>query len=593
MDTAQHYNQQGESFLKQGDLQSAEAEFVKAIQTDAEYAPTYGNMLRLTIAQQNYLKALEWGALALQAEPEKDGHKEQLIEVLKTLNITTYNDTLCWITQECLTANNVDFFGLHNTWLSLIKKNPQFAKIYKLAGAKDYKKFAKGFEKLSSHKILSDIYVLRGLQKLLVPDYEFEIFLTHLRRWLLENGFAKIKDMPSQDYENMLAALALYCFHTEYIFFEDDSEKQTIEKLRAQIEADTNGSKREDVLRYACYRPFHTLSNAKELTDTLFTKDRFEYFVDIQYRDHVAEQAIKAQTKSLTPIEDETSQNVREQYEQFPYPRWQSVSASASPEEHVIFLGEDRAAYLATDKINILIAGCGTGQQACEYAMAFKNAKLTAVDLSLTNLAYAQNKAMDYDIDNIEFFHGDILQLPQNLGPFDLIICTGVLHHMQDPEEGWKVIAKLLKPEGFMRIALYSDISRGFINRGRAVIANKDIPPTADGMRYFRKNAKSLLGKKDWLRALNTADYYSMSECRDAFFHIHEDNFDIPRIQQDIEDLGLEFCGFEQARLHKDAFAKLFPDNPDMMDLGNWHAFEQKHPETFLEMYRFFVRKPA
>ena len=43
----------------------------------------------------------------------------------------------------------------------------------------------------------------------------------------------------------------------------------------------------------------------------------------------------------------------------------------------------------------------------------------------------------------------------------------------------------------------------------------------------------------------------------------------------------------------KQAYLERFPDDPDCLDLANWHAFEQDRPDTFRSMYQFWCRKPA
>ena len=97
---------------------------------------------------------------------------------------------------------------------------------------------------------------------------------------------------------------------------------------------------------------------------------------------------------------------------------------------------------------SILIAGCGTGQHSLETAALFDSSQITAVDLSLASLAYAQRKTKELGITNIEYFQGDILKLDQQAQKFDVIESGGVLHHMDDPMAGWHVLTKLSNPGG-------------------------------------------------------------------------------------------------------------------------------------------------
>ena len=77
------------------------------------------------------------------------------------------------------------------------------------------------------------------------------------------------------------------------------------------------------------------------------------------------------------------------------------------------------------------------------------------MDLSLASLAYAKRKTTELEITNIEYLQADILKLDQLEQKFDIIESAGVLHHMDEPMAGWRVLTDLLKPGGLMMIGLY------------------------------------------------------------------------------------------------------------------------------------------
>src|SRR5581483_12481339 len=87
---------------------------------------------------------------------------------------------------------------------------------------------------------------------------------------------------------------------------------------------------------------------------------------------------------------------------------------------------------IPTDAPEILVAGCGTGQQAIMTARRFATARVLAVDLSLASLSYAKRMSRVLGVQNIEYAQADILRLPSLSRSFDLIEATGVLHHMAD-----------------------------------------------------------------------------------------------------------------------------------------------------------------
>src|SRR5206468_9745575 len=109
--------------------------------------------------------------------------------------------------------------------------------------------------------------------------------------------------------------------------------------------------------------------------------------------------------------------------------------------------------------LNILIAGCGTGRHAIETARLHADAKVLAVDLSLASLSYAKRKARELGVANIEFGRADILQLESLGQTFDVIEAMGVLHHLGEPLQGWRVLLNVLRPGGFMWAGLYSALA--------------------------------------------------------------------------------------------------------------------------------------
>ena len=60
-------------------------------------------------------------------------------------------------------------------------------------------------------------------------------------------------------------------------------------------------------------------------------------------------------------------------------------------------------------------------------------------------------------LNNITWHHNTIENIPNmNLGKFDLIKCSGVLHHLADPEAGLKILSQSLSDKGGMDIMVYA-----------------------------------------------------------------------------------------------------------------------------------------
>ena len=290
------------------------------------------------------------------------------------------------------------------------------------------------------------------------------------------------------------------------------------------------------------------------------------------------------------------STKVREQYEESPYPRWINLGLSLKPAP-ISFIASEIKLKLFNPEINkveapnILIAGCGTGQHSIETAARFKNSKVLAVDLSLSSLAYAKRKTEELAVENIKYMQADILNLGKLNRQFDIIASSGVLHHMDDPVVGWKVLTGCLKQGGLMKISLYSESARQHIAKIREEIAQSGIGSNDVEMKSFRSRIiKS--DQQNHKQILNSSDFYSMSTLRDLLFHVQEHRFTIPQLKRCLKELGLKFCGFEGASVVQ-KFKLLNIGSDDPYDLDKWQIYEEANPRTFVGMYQFWCQKAA
>jgi SAM-dependent methyltransferase len=286
-----------------------------------------------------------------------------------------------------------------------------------------------------------------------------------------------------------------------------------------------------------------------------------------------------------------------EQYEENPYPRWVFPASSQSPlhrepvsvDQHLqeLFPSAPFHPHGVRDGIDIMIAGCGTGEHPIGMARRFKGARVLAVDLSLNSLCYAKRKTAELGLQNIEYAQADILQLGSLGRSFDVIDAGGVLHHMAEPAEGWRQLLALVRPGGFMRIGLYSELARADVVAARGFISERGFRPTVEDIRRCRQEL--LAGS---LRVVaEFRDFFTTSECRDLLFHVEEHRFSIPQLKQFLTEQGLRFVGFEADAETANAYRARFPSDRSMTDLDRWHIFETERPGTFRGMYKFWCQR--
>jgi len=307
-----------------------------------------------------------------------------------------------------------------------------------------------------------------------------------------------------------------------------------------------------------------------------------------------AERAIAVEIPMLGEISDDVSRKVRAQYEENPYPRWVKTrippkAKSISEVCGVLNLHLHSESVKNVIAPAILIAGCGTGQHSIETASRFSECQVTAVDLSLASLAYAKRKTTELGITNMEYLQADILKLNNLDQKFDIIESVGVLHHMDEPMAGWRVLTDLLKPGGLMCIGLYSELARSQIVKARREIASLGIGTSATEIRNFRELLR-LSESEDTKRLKTISDFFSLSEFRDLVFHVQEHRFTLPQIKNCLNELGLKFCGFENTELVSN-FREFHGNEADIYDLELWHQFEESNPEAFIGMYQFWCQK--
>jgi SAM-dependent methyltransferase len=107
----------------------------------------------------------------------------------------------------------------------------------------------------------------------------------------------------------------------------------------------------------------------------------------------------------------------------------------------------------------VLIAGCGTWQ-AAKFALCHPDAHVTAIDISPTSLDHTEALKRKYDLANLEVKQLPIESVSDLDHRFDMIVSTGVLHHLADPDAGLRALRSALNPEGAMYLMLYAPYGR-------------------------------------------------------------------------------------------------------------------------------------
>ncbi|MGA9441058.1 MAG: methyltransferase [Pseudolabrys sp.] len=426
------------------------------------------------------------------------------------------------------------------------------------------------------------------LQSTPIRDVAFERLLTALRASLASAATA---GKPVADpILGFACALARQCFINEYVFATTPDEDVQLEDLRRALSGASPSAMQ--IAALAMYAPLHTLPCASVLLERKWNP-LIDAVLTQQLREPAQERQLRDLIPRLTQIEDEVSQRVRQQYEENPYPRWVHIAGQVAPMPIDQYLRDQfpTAAFTPlgkTSALDMLIAGCGTGQVAIGSVQKHEGAQALAIDLSLTSLCYARRKTPAELASRIDYAQADILKLGSIDRSFDVIDACGVLHHMADPLAGWRILLSLLRPGGLMHLAFYSDVGRGDVAAARMFIAERKFGATPHDIRRCRQE----LLATPLASVTRFTDFFTTSECRDLLFHVHEARATIPVIKDFIRENGLKFIAFEfDLPVLMRQRAQFAAAGWSLADLDRWQEVETKYPDTFSGMYQFWVQK--
>ena len=512
---------------------------------------------------------------ALLTEPSNFDHKAFFLHSLFLAKPALYNDAYIETLTEFLKApTDLNIGVLIRVWVHALHQDEEFAVL--LDKEIDFSKARTDF--------LGSDFFNAGLTISIIPDVKIEKLLTRLRSHILEEA---IKGSQSEESENFAISLAQCCFINEYVFAISEEEKSKIPDLK-NVALKSKDSFSLAVL--ACYMPLYKGKDiVKKLSRPLsgFDKEKLAPVIQQQIKEPLEEEKIKKKIKHIGSIQDDVSRAVQEQYEENPYPTWINIGGIATDEDEV-----DLSGFQHKLVPKILIAGCATGRYPIGVAKMRPNALVYGVDLSTSSIAYATRKAKEIKADNLSLFHCDILNVGELGENFDMIETVGVLHHMDKPMDGLHALVNILEDGGYIKIGLYSTLARRHLTACQEELKEKNIADDADGIREARA---FIMGQPDdhpYKKMLAYDDFYSVSMLRDLLMHKQEHCMTMNDVMQMIEETDLEFLGFAGVNPEtRQAYAQIFPDDLAQNNLQNWADFEEKHPDAFIGMYKFWCKK--
>ena len=592
-------------FAQLGENDKAKSHYNKAIDINPNNTSTNINLGVLYFELGDYQNALNCYEKVIDVDPNNTLIINALLNLVKIpyLNnvINPKNITLKKIFLFIFNSKHVDHTEIfHNANNFLFNEkyydqiNDLLAKNFSLLDNKIIQELLK--EKLFHLIIQKSLVTSEFLEKLLVKlRFEILFYLNNTKKDFL------------WDYSDFIISLAEQCSLNEYIWIQSKKEINHIDKLKNDIISskylDEDIELKITIL--SCYVP---LSKSEEIINRMYNYKSinalFNNLIKVQLKEPIQEKKLIKSIKSFKQITNPVSKILSGKYDEYPFNKWKytyrhvplnfiyNLNNEIKPNKvkFQISKKKDNNTVSCNNSFvhpNVLIAGCGTGLETIS-ATKYKNANILGIDLSITSLAYAKRKTEELKLKNIDYLHMDIFDLKNFNKKFDVIECMGLIHHLVDPIDGIKILLDVLEPHGFLKLGLFSEISKNYMNITKNFIKEKKLSNKIQDVRNFRKE---IFKKKNDLIIKDTS-FYSYSHLMGLFFIDHKHSFSLKKIKEMIKELNLEFIGFNFSNLStQKTYSKFFPNDKQNISLDNWCEFERDHPHSFLNMYQFWVRK--
>jgi SAM-dependent methyltransferase len=194
--------------------------------------------------------------------------------------------------------------------------------------------------------------------------------------------------------------------------------------------------------------------------------------------------------------------------------------------------------------LDILIAGCGANQAAV-FAFTNRAAKVIAVDVSQSALDHQQYLKDKHGLHNLELHLLPIEELSALQRDFDLIVSTGVLHHMADPLTGMKALANCLRRDGAIGVMLYAKYGRIGVELLESVFRDLGLSQD-DASVQLVKDAMSVLPADHPVRNYFKVarDLQTDGALVDTFLHGRERSYTVQECIDLVATAGLAFQGW-------------------------------------------------
>jgi SAM-dependent methyltransferase len=190
---------------------------------------------------------------------------------------------------------------------------------------------------------------------------------------------------------------------------------------------------------------------------------------------------------------------------------------------------------------SILVAGCGT-VQAAHYAVRWPEADVVGIDVSARSVAITEALKQKHQLHNLQVRLLAVEDVAQLGRAFDHIVCTGVLHHLSDPDAGLRALRGVLAPGGALNMMLYAPYGRAGIYMIQDYCRRLGIGSTDADVRNLTVSLRDLPADHPLVPLLrNSPDFASAEGLADALLHPQDRAYSVPELFEFLERGGFHF----------------------------------------------------
>lgn len=438
--------------------------------------------------------------------------------------------------------------------------------------------------------VAQDELLTAALQSTPVTDIELERFLAGLRFALLAAARQDDGVATAEKVLRLSAALAQQCFLNGYVWVQSDDEANRVRELQNMAAAALqNGQtvKPQWLTAIAAYTPLHALPFA-ELLSKHDASEPVKTLIDRQIREPAEERTLRPSIRVIAVTDTDDKDD------DAPSPRWIATKVASRPVTIDAYLrqGFPLADFRPLGKsgpLDILVAGCRTGQSAIEIAGRHGVSHMLATDSSVANLAYATRQTRQLCQPDLTFAVCDQPTAIQQ--SFDVVDATGALSKTANAEQELAALASLLRPGGFMLVRIEGDRLRQAITSGQDFVRSGNYQPDDDGIRLLRQNILKLPDGHAARLLSQRAEFYTAAMCRDLLFRTQEPSLTLANAGSQLANAGLAVIGFDVDLRIAGQYRTRFPQDPRVTDFANWLSLEREEPNLAAMAYNVWVQK--